>query len=190
METYRLFIAAELAPEAKAELTAAQDRLRRGDPPIRWVAPEAMHLTLKFLGETDVALLPALAAAMRSALSDEPPFSLRLAAAGAFPNLRRPSVVWAGVGGAVAALGRIQASLDAALATIGIARDERPFSPHLTLGRVRREASAEQQERIGAAVRALPPLRPIGWTVDDIVLFRSELSGAGPTYTQLESVQF
>ena len=76
------------------------------------------------------------------------------------------------------------------MARIGSARDEPPFSPNLTLGRVRREASAEQQERIGAAVRALPPLRPIGWTVDDIVLFRSELSGAGPTYTQLESVQF
>jgi 2'-5' RNA ligase len=184
METYRLFIAAELPLEVKAELSGAQERLRRGGPPVRWVAPAAMHLTLKFLGETDAALLDDLGAAMRGALAGTGPIALRLGAAGAFPSLGRPNVLWVGVGGEVAALARAAARLDEALAGMGIAREQKPFRAHLTLGRVRREATREQQERLGAAVRELPP-GTAEWTVDRVVLFRSELRREGPVYSEI-----
>ncbi len=189
METYRLFIAAELPPEIRVALAAAQERLRRGNPPVKWVAPAAMHLTLMFLGETDVDLLPGIGAAMRAALEAQPGIALHLTTAGAFPNARRPSVIWAGVGGETAALEQAQVGLEGALAALGLPGESKPFRAHLTLGRVRREARPDEQERLGAAIRALAPFDPAPWTVDRVVLFRSELNETGPIYTQLDSVQ-
>jgi RNA 2',3'-cyclic 3'-phosphodiesterase len=185
MEKYRLFIAAEVSPEVKAELATAQGRLRHGGAPVKWVAPEALHLTLHFLGETDVALLPRLGAALCAALAGSTAIGLRLAGAGAFPNLRRPNVIWAGIDGATAALERIQAAAGMALESLGLPRETRPFRAHLTLGRVRREATPAQLEHLGAAVRSLPPLAPLLWDVDRVVLFRSELRPNGPVYTEI-----
>jgi len=185
METYRLFIAVEVSPAARAELVATQQRLRRGDAPVKWVAPEALHLTLHFLGETDVALLPHLGAALGAALAGHAPIELRLDGAGAFPNLRRPSVVWASVGGDATALGQMQAALGAAIEALGLLRETRPFRAHLTLGRARREATPAQLERLGDAIRALPPLAPVAWQVGRVALFRSQLRPAGPMYTEI-----
>jgi 2'-5' RNA ligase len=184
METYRLFIAVEVAPEVKAELAAAQRRLRRGAP-VKWVSPESMHVTLHFLGETDVVLLPQLGEALREALAGHAAIGLRLGAAGAFPNLRRPSVIWAGIAGATAALERIQGATGAALESLGLPRETRPFRAHLTLGRVPREATLAQLEQLGEAVRSLPPFAPLHWDVDRVVLFRSELRPDGPVYSEL-----
>lgn len=188
MEAQRLFIAAELPAEVREALVTAQDRLRRDRPPVRWVAPEAMHLTLRFLGETDARLLPQIGAALRKSLGGHKSIALRLADAGAFSNLRRPNVVWAGVGGDTAALERAASAISAALDPLGLPRDARPFRAHLTLGRVRREADAAQQERLGAAIRALPPFPPLAWTVERVALFRSELRPSGPLYTVLDAV--
>ena len=110
---------------------------------------------------------------------------LRLSDMGAFPNDRRPSVVWAGVGGAVARLQRAQAGIEAALGGLGIVPEPKPFHPHLILGRLRREADPEQQQRLGDVIRSLPPLAPLEWTVERVVLFRSELRREGPVYTKI-----
>ncbi len=185
METYRLFIAAELPPDVKAALVAAQERLRRDNPPVKWVAPEAMHLTLRFLGETDTELAPRLGAGLRAALEGWRAISLHLTSAGAFPNDRRPSVLWVGVGGALAALGALHAAVESAVAALGFPRESRPFRAHLTLGRVRREVSAAQQQLLGAALRALPAFAPTAWTVDRVVLVRSQLDRGGPIYTKI-----
>ena len=189
-ETYRLFIAIEISPEARAELAVVQQRLKRGAFPVKWVAPESIHLTLHFLGETDVALLPQLGVALEAALKGQSGMTLRLDGAGAFPNLRRPSVIWAGVGGATAELERTHAAAGAALASLDLPRDTRPFSAHLTLGRVRREATLAQLERLGAAIRALPPLAPLSWEVERVALFRSELRPSGPLYTEILDFRF
>ena len=184
-ETYRLFIAVEVSPAARAELAAAQSRLQRGNFPVKWVAPDAMHLTLHFLGETDVALLPRLSAALATALSGHGRMMLRLDGAGAFPNLHRPNVIWAGVGGATAALGRAQAAAGAALEALGLPRETRSFRTHLTLGRARRDAATAELSRLGAAIRALPPIAPVAWDVERVVLFRSQLQPSGPVYTEI-----
>jgi 2'-5' RNA ligase len=182
---YRLFIAAELPPDVKAALVAAQERLRRDHPPVKWVAPEAMHLTLRFLGETDAELAPRLGAGLRAALEGWRAIPVHLTSAGAFPNDRRPSVLWAGIGGALAALGELYVAVAAAVAALGFPPEARPFQAHLTLGRVRREASAAQQQQIGAAIRALPAFAPMAWTVDRVALFRSQLDRGGPIYTKI-----
>jgi 2'-5' RNA ligase len=147
-----------------------------------------MHLTLHFLGETDRELLPRLGAALRTSLEGRRAIVLHLTNAGAFPNPRRPSVVWAGIGGATAALERAHAALGAALESLGVPRETRPFRAHLTLGRVRREASPAQQERLGEAIRSLPPFIPAPWSIERVALFRSELLGTGPIYTELDAV--
>lgn len=188
MDTYRLFVAAALPVEVKALLADLQARLRRDGPPVKWVAPASLHLTLKFLGETAAELAPSIGAAMRAALAAHQPVELHLAGVGAFPNARRPSVIWAGVGGGEAALVRLHADLDAALAELAIPRETKPFRAHLTLGRVRREAPAEQQARLGRALGALPPIEPVTWVLDRVGLFRSELRGEGPVYTDLDTV--
>jgi RNA 2',3'-cyclic 3'-phosphodiesterase len=185
METYRLFIAAELPPYVKAELANMQTRLRRANPPVTWIAPGAMHLTLRFLGETSTALIPDLHAAICAALEPYSAIALRLSGAGAFPNDRRPSVLWAGVGGAAAVLERAQAGIEAALVGLGLATEPKPFHPHLTLGRVRHEAGQEQRRHLGDAIRALPPPPPLEWAVERVVLFRSELRREGPVYTEI-----
>jgi RNA 2',3'-cyclic 3'-phosphodiesterase len=184
MEHYRLFIAAELPPKVKAELIDTQARLRRANLPVIWVAPGAMHLTLRFLGETSVALIPDLERAIQAGLTPYSAMTLRLNGAGAFPNDRRPSIVWAGVGGAVATLQHAQAGIEAALGNLGIAPEPKPFHPHLTLGRLRRAADLEQQ-RLGDAIRSLPPPAPLEWTVERVGLFRSELRNDGPIYTKI-----
>jgi 2'-5' RNA ligase len=185
MDSYRLFIATELPERIKAEMISAQARLQQADLPMSWVAPGAMHLTLRFLGETSAALIPNLERAMRHAIAPYSPINLWLDRVSAFPNHRRPAVVWAGVGGAVAMLQRAQAAIEAALGGLGIAPEPKPFHAHLTLGRLRRTADREQQQRLGDAIRALPPPAPLGWSVEHVVLFRSELHSHGPIYTKM-----
>jgi len=188
MEVYRLFIAAQLPQAVKAALMAAQEQLRRGRPPVRWVTPEAMHLTLRFLGDTASDRIPEIEQAMRGALAGHAAMALHLTAIGAFPTISRPSVIWAGVGGATNALERAQADLEDALAAIGIARETRRFHPHLTLGRVRRDADAPALEQLRAVLRQAPALPPIAWPVERVVLFRSELRREGSIYTEIENV--
>lgn len=172
----------------KGVLAEAQDYLRRGSPPVKWVALDAMHLTLQFLGETDAALLPQMGAALRTALAGHPPLTLTLATPGAFPKPQRASVLWVGVGGATLALARVQAAVAAALAPLGFPPETRPFHPHLTLGRVRREATVAQQQELGRRLGALPALPPISWEVTHVVVFQSHLSRAGPRYMICDSV--
>jgi 2'-5' RNA ligase len=186
---YRLFIAAELPQAVKTALVAAQEHLRRGRPPIRWVAPDAMHLTLRFLGDTSSDRIPAIEQAMHGAFAGHAAITLHLTTIGAFPTPMRPSVVWAGVGGATDLLEQAQADLEAGLAAIGIAREERPFRAHLTLGRVRRDVDAAALELVRAALRQAPTLPPIAWPVERIVLFRSELRREGSVYTKINAVQ-
>jgi len=185
METYRLFIAAELPAKIKAELESIQTRLRQANLPASWVAPEAMHLTLRFLGDTSVAQIPDIERAIYVGLMPYRAMSVQLSGIGAFPNNRRPSVVWVGVGGAVAALQRTQAAIEAALGALSITPEPKPFRPHLTLGRLRREAAPEQQQRLGDTIRALPPPAPLEWEIERVVLFRSELRREGSVYTEI-----
>lgn len=187
-ERQRLFVAVELPDEARRALSRAQEWLRRGSPPIKWVAPEAMHLTLQFLGETDSALLPSIGDALRAAAGAAPAPVLHLAAAGSFPSLRRPDVLWIALAGELGSLQALQRSIAAALAPLGFPPETRPYHPHITLGRVRRDAGSAERQQLGARLRELPPLPPISWRVEALVLFESQLRREGPRYTARDSV--
>lgn len=188
MATERLFVAGELPADVVEALAELQRRLGAGRPPVGWVAPEAMHLTLVFLGPTDAGLVPQIGAALRNALEQARAPLLRLGRPGAFPDARRPSVLWVGVEGQTTELGQLQAALVAALGPLGFPPERRRFQAHLTLGRVRRSAAAPELASLGDALRKLAA-PPLAWRVRRVTLFRSQLLPAGPRYSALDTVE-
>jgi 2'-5' RNA ligase len=144
-----------------------------------------LHTTLKFLGEQDPSLVPRLAAAVSALASALKPCDVRLGGYGAFPNFRRPNVVWMG-GEPAAPLIAIAKAIDDACATLGVPREERPFRAHITLGRVKRplgRTEAVGLERIAAARHEAFP-----WHVGSVEIMQSTLGSAGPKYTVLQSI--
>ena len=186
--TLRVFIATAISGEAHQALEQVIDGLRLELPSgVTWVRPEGIHLTLKFLGNVKREPLSRLQEAVASGVIAHSPFRLRLSGVGVFPNRRRPRVLWAAVQGELEALGDLRQMVEDAAVTVGFPPEGRPFSPHLTLGRVRRDASEALLERISAAVAAvdLPYSGP--WQVSSVQTMRSILHPAGAEYTVLES---
>jgi len=176
----RAFFAIELGDAARRAAAELARRLReaRGGDGVRWVRPEALHVTLRFLGDIDPARAPALAGRARLELAGLPSFALRLGSAELFPTPRRPRVVALGLEPA-APLEALAAAIERAVVAEGFAPEERPFRAHLTLGRIR--------GRSFPSVAASPP--PAGeLAVEGAVLFRSELSPGGSRYTPLERI--
>ncbi len=184
-DVLRLFVAVELGEEALRALASLQDALRRrGLDGLRWVRPEGVHLTLKFLGETPAERVPAIQEALGEAVSGTPPHVLRLNGLGTFGSRRSPRVLWVGLEGDLEDLRRLQGRVEAALARLGFPREDRAFSPHLTLARVRPENAAALSEPIARAIEAAPaPEASIA--VRDVVLMRSTLGPGGAVYDRL-----
>jgi 2'-5' RNA ligase len=179
----RLFVALEPPEPVRRRLAAVADELRRaagraGDE-VRWVRPENVHLTLQFLGAVPEERVAAVEAALRDAAAGGRPLSLSLHGAGGFPNARRPRVLWAGLEGDLAPLAALAADLGARLAKLGFPPEDRPFSPHLTLGRAREGRGAPGLA--GALARAAQA-EATPWRATELVLFESHLSPRGPRY--------
>lgn len=168
------------------ELGEAIERLRPAARDIAWVAPGNLHLTLKFLGEIGEARIESVAAALGEAGLAADPFEARIRGLGAFPSADRPRVVWAGVTEGASEMIALARRVDVALAALGFPRDERPFSPHVTLGRVRRpERNPALSDALGgAAARAFGQVRVLSAS-----LMRSELGPRGARYTELATIR-
>ncbi|MCH8225238.1 MAG: RNA 2',3'-cyclic phosphodiesterase [Chloroflexi bacterium] len=185
----RTFIAIHLSQDARRRLTETIRWMGSEVPSgVRWVDPEGIHLTLKFLGDIEPALVEDVLRAMEQAASGTVPFQVHLNGLGVFPNLRRPRVLWAGVGGDMDALGALQEKVEAAMEGLAFPRERRAFSPHLTLGRVRDTISAVARQRVGGLVSqgSLDGADP--WPVNAVHLMRSNLTPDGAVYTSLGSV--
>ena len=189
----RTFIAIHLSQEARLQLSDAIRSLGSEIPSgVRWVDPEAIHLTLKFLGDIDPALVEDVLQAMEQAACRSLSFHLHLNGLGVFPNERRPRVFWAGLGGDLDALQALQEKLETAMSGpmygLDFPRERRAFSPHLTLGRVRDTVSAVARQRVGDLVSrgSLDGADP--WPVNAVHLMRSNLTPDGAVYSSLGSV--
>lgn len=158
-------------------------RLRRLAPGVRWVAPDNLHLTLKFLGGIEAARLAAIESALANAAAAQPPFECAIAHLGAFPSRTRARVVWAGIGTGAAELTALAARVEDALDALGIGREARPFAAHVTLGRVREPRA---NPRLAAALAGAEAFG--GQRVTRVSLMRSELSPRGARYTELAGV--
>jgi 2'-5' RNA ligase len=183
VRTRRLFVALDPPEPVRRRLAALGVDLRRAASraadAVRWVPPENVHLTLQFLGAVPEERVADVEAAVRAAASVARPLSLEVRGAGGFPNARRPRVVWAGLGGDVAPLAALARDLGRRLAPLGFAPEERPFSPHLTLGRARDGRGAPGLA--GALARAAEA-DGTPWRVAEVVLVESHLSPGGPRY--------
>lgn len=182
----RLFIALPLPADVTAALEAAQNQLKRNRWPVKWVAPASIHLTLQFLGEQDEALVPELLAAL-AGVQPEPAAlpQLQLARLGAFPNLQRPQTIWLGVGGDLETLAGLQRAVVRATGSLGFPADSRAFRPHLTLGRVRRDADRNAVQELSRALTnaAAPPA--LNWRSGPPVLYQSVIGPQGARYVAL-----
>ena len=177
-DSLRAFFAIELPAEARARAAEAIERLQAATPSkARWVAPESLHLTLKFLGEIREDDVPRLVARAQAKLAPEEPFEVSLAGLGAFPNAREASVLWLGVAQGAGVLAKLARKLDAAARTLGGPRERRPFAAHLTLGRLR-EAARVELERVRAP-------ESVSWTASKVILYESRLSPGGARYVPL-----
>lgn len=180
----RLFVAANLTGAVKEALAKVQHTLRSLSGDVSWVRPENLHITLKFLGEVEGERLEAVKGVIASSVAGCGPVLLSFAGLGAFPNLHTPRVIWAGVTEGFERLSFLQANLEEGFHSIGFPRETRPFTPHLTLGRVR---SSRGLQPLLEAVRTWPG-NPLGEMVlERVDLMRSQLHPGGSIYTLLES---
>ena len=182
----RLFVALELPDSMKEALAETMDELRsRGATPLRWVRPEGIHLTLKFLGNVSPARLPNVEAALVKAVPAPFAISLTLEGLGTFGGPNRTRVVWVGVGGQTQELAGLARRIDEALAGAGFAREDRPFAAHLTLARVPDDASPAERRRLHEIVQSVQPpsLDPVRFT--EVSLMQSTLQRGGAVYQRL-----
>src|SRR5574337_386439 len=180
----RVFVAANLDSDLKTALARAQDRLKTTRADVGWVRPENLHLTLKFLGQVEASRLGAIGEVVAAAAAECGPVSLVFEGLGAFPRPRAARIVWAGVSHGAEALTALQSRIETGLEPLGFAREARPFTAHLTLGRVRSPAHREQLAR----ALTLVPVEALGEMVlDRIELMKSDLSVGGARYSILQS---
>lgn len=183
MAPIRAFIALPLPDDIRERLGA----LRRAAPagaPVRWVAPASIHLTLKFLGEVEPERVEEVRAALAGFAWERGRFGYTLAEVGGFPNLRRPRVIWVGVTEGAEILIEMAARVEALAARLGFPREERRFTPHLTIGRVNGAGAPGWAERFAQAAR----LEPLEVRPSEVVLFQSKLLPSGAQHTHLLDV--
>jgi 2'-5' RNA ligase len=178
----RAFFAIDLPAAFIEEIRRLQGELQKAGADVRWVRPEGVHLTLKFLGEAEEKFLEGLTESVRIVCAVHPCPTLTLAGTGVFPDRRKPRVVWVGLEGDLGALAMLQYDIEWVAEAYGFKPEKRAFSPHLTLGRVR---SSRGQQELLAALNGLKP-SPLSFTAAEVRLIRSDLKPSGVVYTPLQ----
>jgi 2'-5' RNA ligase len=181
----RAFIAVSVSDEIRSAVHSVETELKSVGADIKWVRPENVHITLKFLGNIRQEDLEGLKSALTGAIEGECAFEATVDGLGTFPRGGgKPRVVWMGLEAGVEDLTRLAAIVEDACASVGFERERRPFAGHLTIGRSRRGGG-----RLRELAERVPQVRfnPLQLKVDEVNLVRSRLSPEGPTYTVLES---
>ncbi len=183
-DTLRTFIALPVPDRVTEFLKAIQQRLRPMMTDIRWIPAANIHLTVKFLGNSDPSMVPAISGCLDAVARSIAPFTLSAKGCGTFPNRRQAKVLWVGLTGDLNQLASLYHNLELTLVALGFKRERRPFRAHLTLGRARRRPDPKLLDAL------LEPLKeaasePFG--VNQIRLYRSVLKPTGADYTLLHT---
>jgi len=182
----RLFIAIEIPGEIKKELVVAQHRLKGSGVEASWPRPEGIHLTLKFLGEVPEEKTASILNGLRNAAEGTAPFRLDVGGVGAFPGIKNARVAWIGLSGETERLAQLQAAVENAMVLLGMAPEERKFTPHLTLGRIKYIRS---RDRWLKAMEEIKDIKLPGFDVVSISLMKSELKASGAVYTEMGRIE-
>ncbi len=189
MEQVRSFIAIELPGEVQAEFGRLQSALQAAGPfPVKWVDPHGIHLTLKFLGNIAAGRTGEIIDTIKEATRGIPPFRLEVGTPGVFPGVGRTRVAWVGLRGDTDSLARLQQLIETSLGRLGFTREKRAFTAHLTLARVRDQASAEEQRRFGQAFIQARLSRDFIINVYSINLMKSQLTRERAVYSRMGTV--
>ena len=179
---FRSFLAIDL-PTAVKERLAEQIRiLSPGTSGIKWVDPRLIHLTLKFFGEISTEQVDKISEVSQKVILKNKPISLTLKGIGGFPHIRRPRIIWAGLNRDLEALLKLVEALESAYEQIGIAREDRSFHPHLTLGR---NKTNQPNERLFQRLSAWAEEESEPFAVEEIILYKSDLKPFGPVYSKI-----
>jgi 2'-5' RNA ligase len=183
----RVFLAVELSSGIRENLFSLQQELKKILPPINWVRPESIHLTLKFLGYVEPSRISQLLLALEPIGKKQHGFSIEVQGVGVFPQVKHPRIFWVGVTGKTHALQELVLEIEAVLEPLGFPPEEKPYHPHLTLARIKRDNAI-----VGSALlenEVLEREQHLGTlTVDRLTLFQSDLDSTGATYTPLGAV--
>jgi 2'-5' RNA ligase len=185
-QTIRTFIAIELPAAVAGLLGKLQQDLRGSGLRAAWVKPRNIHLTLKFLGDIKTEDIDNIGSAMKAAVEGRAPFTLSAGGIGFFPGIKRPRVVWVGVGGNIQPLFALQRNLEDCLAAAGFPKDKRSFKGHLTLGRFR---TGPDPAAVGRILQEYSNCGKEEFAVLRIVLFKSDLKPSGAEYSQLLQIE-
>ncbi len=189
MEQIRSFIAIELPDELGLELTQLEAQLKSDKQPgVKWVDPDGIHLTLKFLGNITADRIEGITRAIEEAVRGISPFQLKVKELGVFPNFKRVQVAWVGVSGEVDKLAQLQKRIESNLTPLGFAPESRLFKPHLTLARLRAQTSLDERQRFGQVIVNTTFEAACTIEVDAISLMKSQLTKEGAIYSQISLV--
>lgn len=185
MTSIRTFIALDMPDDVLAVVKERQRALKKAGIVMKWVRPESIHLTLQFLGDIDKELIGAIQAGMDRSAKDFSPFSLSVKGLGAFPNLKRPRVLWMGLSGQMDRLRGLKNRISEELILLGFPPEKRPFKGHLTIGRIKGDIDTVQL--LHAMSSQTDSGSPV-FRVDSVCLYKSQLTPRGAVYTKLAEV--
>lgn len=194
-DSARLFVAIELPQDIREVIEGIQAQTRENLDTaanlLRWSRPEGIHITLQFLGEVPISRIPAITQALQQACVGKGPFSLEVGGLGAFPNVRRPHVVWVGLGGDIGAATDLAAAVQDALSSLGF-KPDKPFTPHMTIARLREGTRPEQLAPLARVLSLTNTVLPesASFQVAGISLMQSFLQSGGSVYEQIAHVPF
>lgn len=191
-EKIRSFIAIPLPESVKSHIRTIQDNIRSTGLKMRWVKPENIHLTLKFLGDIPRTDVDAVAGAMDRAAGTISPLSLGAKGIGVFPNIKRPRVLWAGLNGETHELIRLQQNLEQkleqSLVPLGFKKENRSFKAHLTIARIKQAKHRIYPKDLVQVIEKNGNFESESFTVNEIILYQSVLKPTGAVYTKLKTV--
>jgi RNA 2',3'-cyclic 3'-phosphodiesterase len=184
-DTLRTFIAIPLSAELRKTIGGIQDELTYLDCPIKWVEPKNIHLTLKFLGDTEAGMIDTLQQTLENLFRAVSSFNFQLTKLGAFPDIKNPRILWVGLDDNDQQIARLVSLLEKACEQIGFKKDSRPFSSHITVGRIR---SPKNLNRLSEAINSYKMPNGLSQTADRIIFYKSTLTPNGPIYEHLREI--
>lgn len=184
----RSFIAIALPDAVKKKLSDIQGELKKSNADVRWVAGDNIHLTLKFIGEQDEITTDLIGAGLEEAVKAVSRYTVRISSLGAFPRIQSPRIIWLGIDTGDAETKAIAGLIENKMASLGITREEREFSSHITIGRTRSNAGNHSLAQLLTALQKKPQELHLGFEVTTVTLFKSTLRTAGPVYEPIKEV--
>lgn len=183
----RTFLAIDLPSTLQSAIGQNIRTVKRELPTLSWSKPENLHINLKFFGETTESQVAQIRQAVEPAISHVSPFALEINGLGVFPDNRSPRVLWIGLGGALDSLNTLAECIGNAVVPLGFPQEDRPFRPHLTVARVKRD-HREVGRMLGTLGAFTDPFACGPLPVERVALFKSDLRPTGPIYTKLWDV--